>query len=116
MLLQKYFIVLKRKQLNIVKKCARYSSTLQDFNEVPSPKGLPIIGTTLSLIISGSTPKLHWYVDKRHKELGSIYKENIGPVKAVFLSDPVDMRAVFAQEGKHNKKIMKRRKYFNYFR
>lgn len=66
---------------------------------VPSPKSLPFFGTLLSLIKAGGGPQLHKYVNKRHKELGPIYKEKIGPVEAYFLSDPSDMRSVFAAEG-----------------
>ncbi|KAK9712994.1 Cytochrome P450 [Popillia japonica] len=69
--------------------------------EIPSPKGLPVIGTTLSLIAAGSAPKLHQYIDGRHKELGPIFRDKIGPVSAIFVSDPDYMRAVFNNEGKH---------------
>lgn len=62
--------------------------------------GLPFIGTTLSQIMAGSYPKLHRYIDKRHKRLGPVFKESIGPVPCVFVSDPEAMRLVFANEGK----------------
>lgn len=68
---------------------------------VPSPKSLPVFGTLLSLIKEGGGPQLHRYVNKRHQELGPIYRERIGPVEAYFLKDPNDMRTVFAAEGAH---------------
>lgn len=68
---------------------------------IPRPKGLPLIGTTLDLIKAGGGPKLHLYIDSRHKQLGPIFTEALGPVKATFIADPNDMRKVFAAEGKY---------------
>ncbi|XP_050303517.1 cytochrome P450 315a1, mitochondrial [Anthonomus grandis grandis] len=73
----------------------------KEFHEIPGAKGLPFIGTTLSLILAGSSPKLHVYIDKRHKQYGPIFKEKIGPVPCVFISDPEAIRLVFAHEGKY---------------
>ncbi|KAJ8960832.1 hypothetical protein NQ318_020128 [Aromia moschata] len=77
-----------------------YVSTL-DFRDIPTPKRLPVVGTALSLLAAGGASKLHEYVDKRHRQLGPIFRDNVGPVTAVFLSDPEVMRSVFAQEGKY---------------
>lgn len=67
---------------------------------MPSPRGLPIIGTTFSLILAGGYTRLHQHMDKRHKKLGSVFKDNVGPVTAVFLSDAEEMRKIFAKESK----------------
>jgi ecdysteroid 2-hydroxylase len=77
------------------------NNSVLHFDEIPSPKSFPIIGTTLSLLARGSMSKLHDYVDKRHKKLGPIYKESIGPVSCVFVSDPEEIRVVFEQEGRY---------------
>ncbi|XP_054290400.1 cytochrome P450 315a1, mitochondrial isoform X2 [Macrosteles quadrilineatus] len=37
----------------------------------------------------------------RHRQLGSVFHETLGPVSAVFISDPTDMRRAFASEGKY---------------
>lgn len=66
---------------------------------MPSPRGLPIIGTTLSLILAGGYTRLHEYIDRKHQELGPIFRNTVGPVTAVFLSDAGEMRKVFAKEG-----------------
>lgn len=71
-----------------------------DFSEMPSPRGLPFIGTAFSLILAGGYTRLHEYIDRNHKELGPVFKDNVGPVTAVFLSDAEEMRKVFAKEGK----------------
>nr|QTM97418.1 Cytochrome P450 [Sitophilus oryzae] len=95
--------------------CAKYFSTTfkvglsslpsaitsRTIEDVTGPKGLPVIGTTLSLLMAGSTPKLHYYIDKRHQQYGPIFKESVGPVPCVFISDPKAMRAVFTHEGKY---------------
>ncbi|KAF2898975.1 hypothetical protein ILUMI_07202 [Ignelater luminosus] len=72
-----------------------------DYQNIPSPKGLPVIGTSLAIIAAGGAPHLHIYADRRHKQLGPIFSDKIGPVSAIFLSDPELMRAVFTQEGKY---------------
>lgn len=70
-----------------------------DFQEMPSPRGLPFVGTAFSLIMAGGYTRLHQYIDEKHKELGPVFKDNVGPVTAVFLSDAEEMRKVFAKEG-----------------
>ncbi|KAL0099282.1 hypothetical protein PUN28_020094 [Cardiocondyla obscurior] len=62
--------------------------------EPPEPQGLPLFGTMLSLISAGGAQKLHEYVDKRHQELGPVYKEQIGPVRAVFVKSPNEYRKI----------------------
>ena len=74
--------------------------------DIPSPRTLPIIRTTADLIAAGGAPKLHEYVDARHRQLGPIYRENIGPVKSVLVADPNDMRRVFSLEGKYPKHLL----------
>lgn len=62
--------------------------------EPPEPRGLPFVGTLLSLISAGGAQKLHEYVDKRHRELGPVYREQIGPVRAVFVNSPDEYRKI----------------------
>lgn len=68
--------------------------------KIPSPRRLPLVGTTLSLLAAGSAPKLHLYIDTRHRELGPIFCDQIGPIRAIFVSDPRIARTIFASEGK----------------
>ncbi|KAL3281175.1 hypothetical protein HHI36_004393 [Cryptolaemus montrouzieri] len=72
-----------------------------NFEDIPSPKGLPFIGTRLAVWIAGSSKNLHEYVDKRHKELGPIYREQLGPITGTFVAEPDAIRSIFAQEGKY---------------
>lgn len=72
----------------------------------PSPRGLPLVGTLLDLVAAGSTPKLHQYVDARHRQLGPVFLEHIGPVAAVFVADANEMRRVFALEGRYPKHLL----------
>lgn len=73
--------------------CARDFGTLAR-KEPPEPRGLPFFGTTLSLLSAGGPYKLHEYVDKRHRELGPVYREQIGPVRAVFVNSPDEYRKI----------------------
>lgn len=72
-----------------------------DFEDIPAAKTLPIFGTTLDLIAAGSAPQLHKYINKRHKQLGPIFRERLGPISAVFVSSPILMRNVFLYEGQY---------------
>lgn len=77
------------------------SEPVRDFQDIPSPWSLPIIGTKLSILAAGSSKYIHKYVDKRHRQLGPIFREDLGPITAVFVSDPDSIRSIFSQEGKH---------------
>ncbi|XP_063902943.1 cytochrome P450 315a1, mitochondrial [Zophobas morio] len=88
-------------QLKRLKSSAVSANTVLDYQDIPSPKGLPLVGTTLDLIAEGSTQQLHRYIDKRHKQLGPIFREKLGVLESVFVADPEVMRDVFDQEGKY---------------
>lgn len=78
---------------NLSQTFTRDFSTLARI-EPPEPRGLPFFGTLLSLISAGGAQKLHEYVDKRHRELGPVYREQIGPVRAVFVNSPDEYRKI----------------------
>ncbi|XP_044750639.1 cytochrome P450 315a1, mitochondrial [Coccinella septempunctata] len=77
------------------------SEAVRDFRDIPSPRGLPIIGTRLAILAAGSSKYIHEYIDKRHRELGPIYRERLGPITGVFVAEPDSIRSIFSQEGKH---------------
>lgn len=91
-------MITKFKFNKTIQQCNLVSRALSD---IPSPRRLPVIGSTLSLLLSGSTPKLHLYADRLHQKLGPIFRDKIGPVNAIFISDPDLIRSVFRQEGKY---------------
>nr|UYL69088.1 cytochrome P450 315a1 [Colaphellus bowringi] len=95
--------MLRRQVQRFFSECQKRSASASslDFGDLPSPKRLPLIGTTLSLLAAGGPTKLHKYIDKRHEELGPIFKDNVGPVTGVFVADPEGIRSVFANEGKY---------------
>nr|UZM28236.1 shadow [Henosepilachna vigintioctomaculata] len=69
--------------------------------DIPTPASLPVLGTRLDIWKAGSSKKLHEYIDGRHKELGPIYRESLGPVTGIFVADPEAIRSIFSQEGKY---------------
>ncbi|XP_050429043.1 cytochrome P450 315a1, mitochondrial isoform X2 [Adelges cooleyi] len=75
-------------------------------SEVPIVKGLPIVGTAFSILAAGGGKKLHEYIGKRHQEYGPVFREKLGPIDAIWVSDPADMKLLFAQEGKHARHIL----------
>lgn len=63
----------------------------------PEPRRVPFLGTMLSLMMAGGPQKLHEYVDKRHQELGPVFREQIGPLWAVFVNSPDEFRRIFVR-------------------
>lgn len=70
------------------------------YSSIPAPRGLPLVGTALDVALAGGAPKIHEYCDRRHRELGPIYKETLGAVEAVFVADSALIQKVYASEGK----------------
>ncbi|KAG6452805.1 cytochrome P450 315a1, mitochondrial [Manduca sexta] len=86
-------------------ECIRTDLTI---NEMPHPKSMPILGTKLEFFAAGGGKKLHEYIDNRHKQLGSIFCENLGgSADLVFISDPTLMKTLFLNlEGKYPAHIL----------
>lgn len=86
---------------NATKRSALLSRTFaRDFStsarkKPPEPQGVPLLGTMLSLMMAGGAQKLHEYVDRRHRELGPIFRDKIGPLRAVFVKSPDEFRRIF---------------------
>lgn len=74
---------------------------MREFEEIPSPRRLPLVGTTLDLVAAGGAPFLHTYCDRRHKSLGRLYREQIGNLDCVFISDADLMQQVYSNEGQY---------------
>lgn len=79
---------------------ASASQTL-DFTQIPTPKRLPLVGTTFDLLAAGGAPFLHKYCDSRHKSLGRLYREKIGDLDCVFIADASLMQRVYSNEGQY---------------
>ncbi|XP_059620061.1 cytochrome P450 315a1, mitochondrial [Phlebotomus argentipes] len=77
-----------------------------DFSDIPAAKGLPFIGTTLDIMKAGSAPKFHEYIEKRHEDLGAIFRERIGSLDCLFISDPELIREIFLHEGKYPRHVI----------
>ncbi|XP_014367187.2 cytochrome P450 315a1, mitochondrial [Papilio machaon] len=86
----------------IFNSAEQYALTLT-IKDMPRPKTLPIIGTKLDFLLAGRGTKLHDYIDARHKQLGSIFTENLGGnTDLVFISDSDLMKSLFLNlEGKY---------------
>lgn len=110
-----YTMLNKRSSLFIVnhtkKRLLASSNTkniieIESKKDIPIVKGLPIIGSTFSILAAGGGRKLHEYINKRHQQYGSVFREKLGPVDAIWISDPLDMKLLFAQEGKYPQHIL----------
>ena len=79
----------------------KFEKNYKSFEQIPTPAGLPIIGTLFDLIRAGGAEYVHQYCDKRHKQFGSIYREKLGNVEAVFVADAELVQQVYKHEGKY---------------
>ncbi|XP_015909978.1 cytochrome P450 10 [Parasteatoda tepidariorum] len=73
---------------------------IKPFEAIPTPKGLPLIGTIFDIIRTGGAAKIHEYCDMRHKELGPIFREKLGPVECVIISGKDLIQKVYLAEGR----------------
>ncbi|XP_071529691.1 LOW QUALITY PROTEIN: cytochrome P450 315a1, mitochondrial [Panulirus ornatus] len=76
-------------------------SKLRTFEELPTPRGYPLLGTLPEFLAAGGVQHYHKYISQRHQELGGVFKETLGGSELVFVSDPAAVRQVFASEGQY---------------
>jgi Cytochrome P450 len=79
---------------------------VRPYEDIPQPKGWPIVGTWVDAICKGVITRMHEYIDLRYQQLGPIYREKLGSIDAVFLFDPKDVENVFQKEGKNPRHII----------
>ncbi|XP_063428230.1 cytochrome P450 10-like [Mytilus trossulus] len=78
-------------------------SEIQSFQNVPGPKGLPIVGTLFDYFKKDGPRfnKMFEAYRQRAIEYGPIYKEKIGPISSVIISDPLEYNKVIRAERKY---------------
>uniref|UniRef100_A0AAT9UTI4 Cytochrome P450 315A1 n=1 Tax=Maconellicoccus hirsutus TaxID=177089 RepID=A0AAT9UTI4_MACHI len=102
-------VVVKYAKVMMHWHCHGYATNanLKPFHEIPSPKGaLPFVGTLFSLMAAGGAENLHEYINERHKQLGAVFRERLGPVTSIFLNDADEIRKVFSLEGRYPKHVL----------
>ncbi|PVD23391.1 hypothetical protein C0Q70_16660 [Pomacea canaliculata] len=79
-----------------------YASTKQ-FHQVPGPTGFPVIGTLLDYFKKDGLKfsKMFEAYRQRSLQFGPIFKEKIGPIETVVVSDPDEYAKVIRSEGRH---------------
>ena len=58
------------------------------------------------MVKSGGVSQIHNYIDSRHRQLGPIFRENLGHVEAVWLANPVLYNQVFQNDGVYPKLML----------
>ncbi|XP_078670198.1 putative cytochrome P450 49a1 [Branchiostoma floridae x Branchiostoma belcheri] len=82
-------------------------SSARPFEEIPGPKGLPFIGTAWDYSPFGRFPMKTKFMEsfkERTKTYGRIYREKLGPIDFVVISDPKEIEKVFRNEGRYPKR------------
>ena len=74
---------------------------MKSLDEIPGPKGLPFIGTTLDYYRNGGVSRFHEIDVQRKETYGPIYREKLGGIDSVVIFDPEDVERVFRYEGKY---------------
>ena len=78
----------------------------KSFNDIPGPKGLPVIGTFIDYVrdqgqgVRGYT-RMHVMQQLRVQQYGEIYREKILNHETVTISNPDDVEFLFRNEGKY---------------
>ena len=86
-------------------RCSSSSSpnneNLLSMKDIPGPRGLPILGSTLDYL--RVLEKTHLLLFERAKKYGNIYKEKIfaGMPYSVVVTDASDIETVFRADGKY---------------
>ncbi|XP_064619540.1 cytochrome P450 10-like [Lineus longissimus] len=77
------------------------------FSQIPGPKGWPVIGTLFEYFKPGGFRfnKMFEAYEARAKEYGPIYREQIGPIVTVVISDPEEYNKVLRNESKYPHRI-----------
>ena len=90
--------------------CSAHTQAVQEtsaksFDEMPGPKGLPLIGTFLDYTkdLGGGVrgyQRMHEMQQKRVQQYGPIFREKIFDRQTVTISNPDDVEYLFRNEGK----------------
>lgn len=82
-------------------KMEQTTDSAKPYTDIPTAKGLPLVGTMLSIVKHGGASKMHEYINMRHKQLGPIFKEKLGVVEAVAVSSKDLASTVYLNEGRY---------------
>lgn len=69
----------------------------KSYNAIPKNKSL--LPDSWHLVRAGGPGYLHEHCDRRHKELGPIFRERLGPNELLFIADTKMIQTVIANEG-----------------
>ena len=73
----------------------------KSLNEIPGPKGLPLIGTLIDYVRDQGYTRMHVMQQLRVQQYGEIYREKILNHETVTISNPDDVEFLFRNEGKY---------------
>ncbi|KAJ8305530.1 hypothetical protein KUTeg_016075 [Tegillarca granosa] len=89
--------------------------TIQSFDNIPGPTGLPVVGTLFQYLKKNGLKfnKMFEVYRQRSLEFGPIYKEKIATISSVVISDPEEYSKVIRAEGKFpNRREMEPMAYY----
>lgn len=74
---------------------------VKPYNEIPGPKGLPVVGTLLDYVRDKGHTRIHRIQQDRVQQYGEIYRAKILNYDTVTISNPDDVQYLFRNEGKY---------------
>lgn len=94
------FIAKYNQSFNLnVQRCSYTKKAIVNKLTMPESPRPSFIQSFLSLIFHDKALNLHEIVNKRHEELGPIYKERMGSFALIFTNSPNEYRKIFKLEG-----------------
>ncbi|XP_069111936.1 cytochrome P450 27C1-like [Argopecten irradians] len=75
-------------------------STVKTLQDLPGPKGLPVLGTAYEYFRKGNRGQMHKVQTNFHQKYGKFFKEQLGPVTNVSVADPRLVEEISRKETK----------------
>ncbi|XP_021365826.1 cytochrome P450 27C1-like [Mizuhopecten yessoensis] len=76
------------------------TTTVKTIQDLPGPKGLPVLGTAYEYFRKGNRGQMHKVQTNFHKKYGKFFKEQLGPVTNVSIADPRLIEEISRKETK----------------
>lgn len=82
-------------------QAAMESVDAKSYDQIPGPKGLPLVGTLFDYVRNKGHTRVHEIQGERVQKYGEIYREKLLDLETVTISNVDDVQYLFRNEGKY---------------